>query len=1536
MSSNAPNSGAAAQGLDLDEVLDQHAELRDVLAQLRSARDAAILSGLLQRLHDLLQSHFAQEEADPELQRVLEPCVDASGTRGRSPFDEHGSILAALDQLVERVEQSDERSVDPFAEEVSALLARIEAHDAREMRLFGDRIDTAASAGTRAPGSGALEVNLRRTAVDVVIPSEHAVLLEMTATRYGVHENTRKLLREINHRYVSWPETLEELHRRAMGDLPYYLEHERAPDAIHVFVALYARVVEQARTDPVRESAVRQWLYFLEKVVDTSGDALTRLVPAMKAAISRLEVILHESPRLAVCVSARLRHFARRLLAAAPEDGEDLQQRVLSLLVATLRAVYTEWLAQPDPEEWWRAHGGAAPVPGAFAAISHAHHRNSLARLERLASGPPPLASRADALFALPDDARIERGHLDATAHIGPAGKAPAGPERIARIQWLIWILSIAALESIHRQALTEIDHAYRGALEQADDATFVPLVRETFAALRRSPLASSPAAFGLLSRIGVEVMRHGDPERAERVIDSLIDWGLPGPAFAGFTDEWRVRIDPGHLPAIRGYMAVIRENPALARRLISALIVHLKVGGVFVADTDLFQKEVSLLLNSDIAPVYHPIKQLLRLFPVYFNDIGAEGELRDVSSRIDEIQARKDPLCHFLRKQCHVECNPRLIAFIEAIGAYWTSGDPAPLRPFLPQALYDRVAAGEGRSGAERAFALLAEPEGVRALFALGPEALDERLRGLRDVRPVDREKAGLLVRLRRLVSQKYALDHEDLLERLASFHAVEPHERAALRSALDAQQHEEALAVLLDVLERVKEIVTRPEQTRGHEEIHRKRHIAVGIPSMYGRYREEKFEALGLGFRIESLASALFERMLGEDDVETATRDALRKTARRLRLLLRAVRVDGCHGRGLELGTAMLEHALDAPDTRIDQYVNVFQLLSRSIEQLIRIRLVEPYDGVLDRILMQSRGRDVATPPDTDTDRENRLKTSEAFLRSAIASSFGLQPLDRLVSQMLRTLVLARDQLDPATLRLLVGFDLERSCVPIDAQGSALDNPVFLGNKGHLIKQLSLHGLPVPPGFILTTELFRCRTVTQRCASLRRALLERIRSQIVRIERATGARFGDPQRPLLLSVRSSAAFSMPGVLDTFLDVGVNESIVEGLAAHSRSPWGAWDAYRRFVQFWGMGHGIARDRFDSLMRSRKALTGVARKAEMPADAMRDLAVHYRHFVEAEGVAIPDDPTAQLERCIDLVLASWHAEKARVYRAELQIADDWGTAVVVQSMVYGNLDSRSGTGVAFTCDPRSPSDDVRLHGDFVAQGQGDDVVSGLVATFPLSEAQRTAERPDTSRSLERDFPRIYGALLDHARMLIRHQGMFHQEIEFTFESDEPADLYVLQTRDVVMAELSSVTAFVPGPSLERDRLATGIGAGGGALSGRVARNAEDIAELRRRFPSDPILLIRRDTVPDDIPLILAVDGLLTALGGATSHAALVAQRLGKSCVVGCRELQVDEQGSSRIGERSIAKGEFLSISGIDGSIYRGRHAATTVRRRRLL
>ncbi|UCE86039.1 MAG: hypothetical protein JSU66_17220 [Deltaproteobacteria bacterium] len=1496
------------------------------MATIRGCSDPELLHGLLEKLPICLEPLLRRDANGAAL---LETIRARSGEI-RAKSDPPGVVRRQVADILERLEaqgalETDLRSrpegSDPSVEGRGAAAGDSRSGDPSESRQVK---------------SQALEVNLRRTAVDVEIPEDQAVLLELTAHLYGIQQSTRKLLHEINHRYVGWSQTLADLHRRAMSDFPYYASHARAPEAIEVFGSLYRKALDEASPASLRETALRNHLYFLEKVVRESGDALPRLLPALDRSLRDLGARFDRAPKLAVVASPRLRRLAESLLATVPQPDAAVVADGLSLLASALRRVYEHWLEAPDPAGWWRAQvGSTASPPELVAAISHERWREYLARLDGIRGAGDPV-SASQTLMDLPDDAQIQRFHLDAAACVESEG-GERWRNQLERIHWLTQVLSVEALSAVHEPALSQISHSCLDVLRGADRATLEPFVREIFAILRRTGLATSQNAFSLISKIGLEILAAGDLDSVDVLIDEILDWDFPTPEFSGFTDEWQVRINPAHLRAIRTYLTLIERDPRLARRLIAALVVHLKIGGVFIADTDLFQKDVSRLLNSGIAPVYHPTKRLLKLFPVYFNDIGAEGELRDVSSRIDEVDRRKDPLCHFLRKQCHVESNPRLIDFIEGVARFWATGEPGALRPYVPPALFEQLdIQREEYAGLHRVFAELAGGEDVSALFELEPARLERRLKQIADVRPVDREKAELLFTLRRLVGSKYELDHQGLLERLDAFPRLARDDVEALRRALADADHEAALGVLIGLVEQLKAIAVSEERTEGIEDIYRKRHIAVGIPSIYGRYREEKFEAMGLTFRMESLANALFERMLSEQNLDYITRNTLQRVLAWLRLFLRAIRVDGCQGRGLSTGIAMLDQALQAEGISVDQYVNVFQFLSRSVENLIRIRFFDVYDPVLERLPRRMLERGVLQLEPGSDEAETVLKVSEEFLRGLIAESFGLQQLDGLVARVLRSLLQDREKLDRTTLNLLMTYDAGRACVPIGPEESPQDGAIYLGNKGYMIKRLAQAGMPVPDGFILTTEVFRCRAAILASDELRRDFEDQVRRQIVRLEGATGSRFGDPRRPLLVSVRSGAAISMPGVLDTFLNVGINAEVAEGFAAASGSPWAAWDAYRRFLQLWGMGHGVDRDRFDGLIREAKHKFGAAKKSLLPADKMRELALAYRALLVDHSVAIVEDPFEQLRTCIDLVLRSWHKDKARVYRSVLQIAEEWGTAVIVQSMVYGNLNARSGTGVVLTCDPRKTSDTVNLYGDFVVQGQGDDVVAGLVQTFPISEAQRLSAAKPAATSLEKDFAGIYRALLRHARWLIQEQGMFHQEIEFTFESDAPEDLYVLQSRDTVLSQVTLVPAFVPTEALASAKVAMGIGAGGGALSGRVAHTAADIEALRERHPDDAIILVRPDTVPDDIPLLLQADGMVTAVGGATSHAALVAQRLGRTCVVGCRKLQVfEEECRSELAGRKLATGDVISINGVDGSVYLGEHGVTMVRRRRV-
>ena len=402
--------------------------------------------------------------------------------------------------------------------------------------------------------------------------------------------------------------------------------------------------------------------------------------------------------------------------------------------------------------------------------------------------------------------------------------------------------------------------------------------------------------------------------------------------------------------------------------------------------------------------------------------------------------------------------------------------------------------------------------------------------------------------------------------------------------------------------------------------------------------------------------------------------------------------------------------------------------------------------------------------------------------------------------------------------------------------------------------------------------------------------------------------------------------------MMRSFLNVGINAAIAENLSLKDDFSWAAWDSYRRFLQTWGMFQGLSRDFFDAIMDGFKHKHGVERKIQFPAEQMKQIALAYKKGILDSGIPLADDPLRQLRHAILQVFDSWYSEQAQIYRRQMRLSDEWGTAVIVQAMVFGNFHDRSGSGVIFTRDPKSASAEVTLYGDFIFGVQGDDIVSGLVETFPISEKQRMIEHRNTEISLQADFPDIYAELVRIAETLIYEKGFNHQEIEFTFEGPRREQLYILQTRDMDQTKTKSLRRFKDTPSLQASLLGTGIGVSGGALCGRAVYSEEDIRRFRQTEPKTPLILVRPDTVPDDVGVLLQVEGLLTAKGGATSHAAVTIPQLSKVGVVGLSKLKVFEsEGYAALEGQTIRAGDFICIDGWTGALYHGKHERETDR-----
>ncbi len=497
-----------------------------------------------------------------------------------------------------------------------------------------------------------------------------------------------------------------------------------------------------------------------------------------------------------------------------------------------------------------------------------------------------------------------------------------------------------------------------------------------------------------------------------------------------------------------------------------------------------------------------------------------------------------------------------------------------------------------------------------------------------------------------------------------------------------------------------------------------------------------------------------------------------------------------------------------------------------------------------------------------------------------------------------------------------------------------------ILLGGKGANLHEMTRIGLPVPAGFTITTEV--CTYYYQNGNKYPVELKAEVEKAVAQLERNMGKKFGDMKNPLLVSVRSGARDSMPGMMDTILNLGLNDETVEALTTKTNNPRFAWDCYRRFCQMYGdvvMGvqkrPGELHDPFENVIDTLKAEKKVEEDLDLNVDDLKEMVKRFKALIkERTGKAFPNNPYDQMWGAVSAVFGSWMNDRAMVYRRKYGIPHEWGTAVNVQAMVYGNMGDTSATGVAFTRDPASG--EKVFYGEYLINAQGEDVVAGVRTPNPIAK-------------LAQEMPKAYKEL-DIIRKNLETHFKDMQDFEFTIEENK---VYMLQTRngkrtgfaavkigcDMVTEKLitpEQAVARIPADSLthllapifdfneakKAKKLAKGLAAGPGAACGVAVFNAEEAVEVARK--GQPVILVRIETSPEDLRGMIEAQGILTARGGVSSHAALVARQMGKVCVAGCGDLQIDyHKKQMTVAGMTIKQGDFISIDGTAGTVYAG-------------
>jgi len=526
------------------------------------------------------------------------------------------------------------------------------------------------------------------------------------------------------------------------------------------------------------------------------------------------------------------------------------------------------------------------------------------------------------------------------------------------------------------------------------------------------------------------------------------------------------------------------------------------------------------------------------------------------------------------------------------------------------------------------------------------------------------------------------------------------------------------------------------------------------------------------------------------------------------------------------------------------------------------------------------------------------------------------------------------------------------------------AADMKNLLGGKGANLAEMARIGIPVPAGFTITTEV--CNEYYTNNQKMPDGLKEEVITALHKVEEIMGTKFGDPSNPLLVSVRSGARSSMPGMMDTILNLGINEDVVKGLVSKTGNERFAWDSYRRFIQMYGdVVLGLKpeskdeHDPFEVIMDELKEKRKVKNDLELTVDDLKELVARFKKIIKDKlNVSFPDDPYEQLWGAIGAVFRSWNNERAILYRKMNNIDDSWGTAVNVQAMVFGNMGNDCATGVAFTRDPATGAKE--FFGEYLINAQGEDVVAGIRTPqqITLEGSRRWArengiseeERKQKYPSLEEYMPEAYKQLVDVYKTLEKHYRDM-QDIEFTIQNKK---LWMLQTRNGKRTAQAAINIAVDmveeglitkedavlrvdpqsldqllhptfDPKAQRKVIAKGLPASPGAATGKIVFNADDAHEWKER--GEKVILVRIETSPEDLKGMNAAEGILTARGGMTSHAAVVARGMGKCCVSGCGALEIDyAKRKMKVEDIVLKEGDYISIDGSTGEVMLGKVA----------
>jgi len=1032
-----------------------------------------------------------------------------------------------------------------------------------------------------------------------------------------------------------------------------------------------------------------------------------------------------------------------------------------------------------------------------------------------------------------------------------------------------------------------------------------LPAVNEAvFASLEQGPDAVRENIL-LNPETATAILNTGDDSLIAQYTSILKQILIPAPVTKGFSHEtWAEVVNPLHLDRLSKFLSILRHGTKGPRDILIHVICNLFVSGVFIPDDKLFQREVSSYLNAAVPRNGFFLNYLLlKNLPVYFSEVGATGAIRDDTTEIDSWG--NDTVLYFLRKQVHANASNYNIRLIEAIISSWVYKKPSLLRGSAPDDLVQNMDAGliaQYSAVIRPLFETLniLDSEGLHfdRLLSIG-EKDDLRLR-LEGIQGSDqaRSKVLLLCRVYRGVVKKYSFVAHEIEKR-----DISP-----------------ALRELVNTVKDLKQKVLSPEKTEPQEALFFKRHIAFGIPSVLGTYHEPKFDALGDLFRYEARIRALLENVIA--GIEGKGGDFSVNDLKQWLLCLESVNtLLDAYG----LGNFQADEFVMIFKTnrlRFSQIVDMLRMWQRELVWMVE-SFHRTFNGPLIDILK-------AFPPDELPDRLKNLgptegdfvhKAADIIMRDMVNSIVGFAELDRLLSDII-TAVKSRPASghdDEVSMKDVAEEDAAYLMLHEMTDDDAMRFAPAIGGKAKNLVYVRSQGLPVPQGAVFSAR----RTGGYEEYTDSRAFRSALQEAVIKIEERTGTVFGGGKKPLFLSVRSGSYISMPGILSSILYCGMNRETAQALIETSGSERLGWDSYRRFIEHYGaVVHGLDSKIFETITGSVIKSRGIARHEEVNAVEMEKIVGLYLKELSQQGRPVPEDVYEQLRRSVKAVYRSWYAERALQFRRAMDVSPQWGTAVAIMRMISGNAEG-AGASVFFTRKPLSL--ERGIYGETREGATGDDLVYGKLLNRPLSREQNAPGQ----RSLEETDRELFLMHQELAGKIESAMRGLPQEVEATYTRAPGGarTIFVLQTRRMEFHR-GFTKMFQDVCRMESNIIGRGVGVYGGALSGiaTFSSSLERTKKLRREN-DQPVILLRETASTDDVSLMPEIDGIITAAGGATSHAAILAQKFGVTAIVGCSDMIIktgkDSEPSARIGPYTITEGAAISMNGSTGLVYSG-------------